>query len=50
VIPRRFCCRGDCAERDLQQHRPVVERTERQEVGESFEQRIDEVDRKCQPE
>ena len=34
----------------MQQHRPVVERTERQEVGESFEQRIDEVDRKCQPE
>ncbi len=34
----------------MQRHRPVVERTERQEVGESFEQRIDEVDRKCQPE
>ena len=34
----------------MHQHRPIVKRTEGQEVGESFEQGIDEVDRKCQPE
>jgi hypothetical protein len=34
----------------VQQHRLVVERTERQEVGQFFERGIDQVDHKCQPE